>query len=284
MQHIRMGRPPQLVRSAALGKLSTVLCVAMHLSVLLVFVVPVSRALVALAVASYAIRMWAITAGYHRYFAHRSFKTSRAFQLVLAVLGTAAMQNGPLWWSSWHRRHHRSSDTAQDPHSPARRGFWHAHIGWFVDGSHDDPDLSNVRDLSRYPELVFLERHKWLPIVGWAIGCFFIAGLPGVVWGFCVSTIAALHATMLINSLAHVWGTRRYDTTDASRNNALLAILTLGEGWHNNHHHAMRSARQGFRWWEIDLTYYSLWLLARFGIVWDLHAQTLHRGAARRRA
>jgi stearoyl-CoA desaturase (Delta-9 desaturase) len=272
-QEVGIGRRPETARSAALGKLSTVLTVAMHLSVLFVFVVPVSPALVALAALSYAIRMWAITAGYHRYFAHRAFKTSRAFQFVLALLGTASMQNGPLWWASWHRRHHKSSDTAKDPHSPARRGFWYAHMGWFLDGSHDNPDLSNVRDLARHPEIVFLDRHKWFPIVGWALGCFAIAGLPGVVWGFCVSTIVLLHATMFINSLAHVWGTRRYGTTDSSRNNPLLAILTLGEGWHNNHHHAMRSARQGFRWWEIDVTYYSLWVLARLGIVWELWAR-----------
>src|SRR4029078_5295809 len=155
-------------------------------------------------------RMWAITAGYHRYFSHRSFKTSRAFQLVLAILGTSAMQNGPLWWASWHRRHHRFSDTPQDAHSPRMRGFWYAHMGWFLDGTHDEPDLSNVRDLTRYPELRFLDKHKWLPIVGYAFVCAGIAGLPGGVWGFCVPTILALHATMLINSLAHVWGRRRF--------------------------------------------------------------------------
>jgi stearoyl-CoA desaturase (delta-9 desaturase) len=244
----------------------------MHLSVLCAFLVPFTLKLLALAVGSYLLRMWAITAGYHRYFAHRSFKTSRAFQLVLAILGTSAMQNGPLWWASWHRRHHKFSDTIEDAHSPVVRGFWHAHMGWFLDGSHDDPDLSNVRDLARYPELRFLDKHKWLPIVAFAFGCAAIAGLPGVVWGFCIPTVLALHATMLINSLAHVWGSRRYATPDESRNNALLALVTLGEGWHNNHHHAMTSARQGFFWWEIDITYYALRVLAAFGIVWDLRA------------
>jgi stearoyl-CoA desaturase (delta-9 desaturase) len=246
------------------------LLAAMHASVLLVFVAGPTPGLVALALGSYLVRMWAITAGYHRYFAHRSFKTSRAFQLFLAFLGTTAMENGPLWWASWHRRHHKYSDTALDAHSPITRGFWHAHIGWIVDGTHDAPDLANVRDFARYPELRFLDRHKWFPIVGWALLCFAIAGLPGVVWGFCVATILVLHATMLINSLAHVWGTRPYATPDRSRNNALLAVLTLGEGWHNNHHHAMTSARQGFRWWQLDATYYSLLALAAVGLVWDL--------------
>lgn len=254
----------------ALSALSTVLTVVMHAAVLLVFWVPFSWQLVGLCVAGYLLRMWAITAGYHRYFSHRSYKTSRAFQLVLGVLGTMAMQNGPLWWASWHRRHHRHSDTPEDAHSPVQRGFWHAHIGWFLDGSHDRPNLANVRDLARYPELRFLDRHKWLPLVAYAGATYSLAGLPGVVWGFVVSSIACLHATACINSLAHVWGSRRFDTSDGSRNNALLAIFTLGEGWHNNHHHDMACARQGLLWWEVDVTYYSLLALQRLGVVWDV--------------
>jgi len=221
--------------------------------------------------------MWAITAGYHRYFAHRSFKTSRAFQFVLAFLGTSAVQNGPLWWASWHRSHHRHSDTPDDAHSPVQRGFWHAHIGWFLDGSHDRPNLANVRDLARYPELRFLDRHKWMPIVAYAVGMYLIAGYAGVVWGFVVATMACLQATMCINSLAHVWGSRRFETRDDSRNNALLALVTLGEGWHNNHHHDMGSARQGLRWWELDVTYYTLLGLERIGLIWDVR-RPLARG------
>jgi stearoyl-CoA desaturase (delta-9 desaturase) len=247
-----------------------VLTLAMHLAVLLVFWVPWTWPLIALAVGSYTLRMWAITAGYHRYFSHRAFKTSRAFQFLLGLLGTMAMQNGPLWWSSWHRRHHRYSDQPDDAHSPVQRGFWHAHIGWFLDGSHDRPSLANVRDLARYPELRFLDRHKWLPLVAYAGGTFLIAGYPGLVWGFFVSTVACLQATMCINSLAHVWGSRRFETRDGSRNNALLALFTLGEGWHNNHHHDMGCARQGLRWWELDVTYGTLWVLERLGVIWDL--------------
>jgi stearoyl-CoA desaturase (Delta-9 desaturase) len=257
-------------RPRALSLLSTALLIAMHAALLLVFWVPFSWDLVVLAALSYALRMWAITAGYHRYFAHRAFKTSRAFQFVLGLLGTSAMQNGPLWWASWHRRHHRYSDTPDDAHSPRQGGFWHAHIGWFLDGSHDNPCLSNVRDLARFPELRLLERHKWCPIVAYAGAMYLIAGFPGVVWGFVVSTIACLQATMCINSLSHVWGSRRFETNDDSRNNALLALFTFGEGWHNNHHHRMSSARQGLLWWELDLSYYSLKLLEWLGIVWDL--------------
>ena len=250
--------------------LSTLLFIGMHLAVLFALCFPVTWKLVLLAFGGYLLRMWAVTAGYHRYFSHRSFKTSRAFQLVLAVLGVTAMQNGPLWWASWHRHHHKHSDTPLDAHSPAHIGFWKAHVAWVFDPTLVEIDRANVKDLSRYPELRFLEKHKWFPLVGYAFGCFAIAGLAGVVWGFVISTLAVFHGTMLINSMAHVWGSRRYATKDDSRNNALLAIVTLGEGWHNNHHHCMTSARQGFFWWEIDVTYYVLRVLELFGVVWDL--------------
>ena len=275
-------RPAPTSAKRTLGTISTVLTYAMHASCALVFVVPITRTALLIAVVAYVVRMWAITMGYHRYFAHRTFKTSRVFQFILGWLGCSAMQNGPLWWSSWHRRHHRFSDEPGDAHSPVQGGFWHAHMGWFIDGSHDDPDLSNVQDLARYPELRFLERMKWLPLVTHAGLCFLIGGWSGLIWGFFVSTILVLHATMLINSMAHVFGTRRFETKDASRNNPILAILTLGEGWHNNHHHEMTSARQGFVWWELDVSYYVLCVLEWLGVVWDVRTHATI--AARRRA
>jgi stearoyl-CoA desaturase (delta-9 desaturase) len=255
-------------------RLSIVLLAGMHLSCCFVFFVPFSWNLVVLCACSYVLRMWAITAGYHRYFSHRSYKTSRAFQFVLALLGTSSMQNGPIWWASWHRRHHRYADTPADAHSPSQHGFWQAHLGWILSGDYDNPDVSNVADLTRYAELRFLDRHKWLPLIAYAGACYAIAGLPGIVWGFVLSSVLLLHATALINSLAHVWGTRRYETKDSSRNNLWLALLTLGEGWHNNHHHGTSYARQGFFWWELDVTYYVLKLLSWFGIVWDLREPT----------
>ncbi len=243
----------------------------MHIALLLVFVVPFSGKMLALLVGGYTLRMWAVTAGYHRYFAHRSYKTSRAFQLVLAALGATAIQNGPIWWASVHRRHHKHSDSHGDPHSPVFRGFWYAHLGWNFDLEQPPRDeRSNVVDLMRYPEIRFVDRHDWLFVLAYALGCLAIGGWPGVVWGFVVSTVAVFHATLLINSLAHVWGSRRYPTNDQSRNNALLALVTFGEGWHNNHHHFMSSARQGFFWWEVDLTYYVLRVLAWLGVVWDV--------------
>ncbi len=262
------------VRRRPVDVLSMVLLALMHLACALAFFVPVSWGLVALAFGGYVLRMFAVTAGYHRYFSHRAYKTSRAFQLVLAVLGTASMQNGPLWWASWHRHHHKHSDTERDAHSPRHGGFWHSHVGWVLDGSHDVPDLSNVQDLARYPELCFLERHKWLPLVAYAAVCFAIADWAGVVWGFVISTIVLFHGTLLINSLAHVWGKQRYRTGDTSRNNALLAIITLGEGWHNNHHHYMSSARQGFFWWEVDVSYYIIKMLSWMGVVWAVRTPT----------
>jgi len=257
-----------LRRFTVVERVSNVLFVAIHLSLLFAFVVPLSHTALALALGGYALRMWAITAGYHRYFAHRAYKTSRAFQLVLAILGATNMQNGPIWWASVHRRHHKSSDRPGDPHSPIERGFWYAHVGWVFDRSVPTPyDPSNVGDLLRFPELRWIDRHDWVPLAAYGVACFAIGGLPGLVWGFVVSTLAVFHATMLINSLAHVWGSRRYATPDRSRNNPLLAVLTLGEGWHNNHHHYMSSARQGFFWWEVDVSYYVLRLLAMIRVV-----------------
>jgi len=241
---------------------------AVHAACVFVVWCPPTRGLVALAVAGYVMRMWAVTAGYHRYFAHRAYKTSRAFQLVLAILGGTALQQGPLWWASWHRRHHKYADRPGDPHSPELDGFWHAHVGWIF--THGPVDLSNVKDLARYRELRWLDRHSYVPVVAYALVCLAIAGPAGVVWGFVVSSIFVVHATLLINSLAHRWGTRRFDTADTSRNNALLAVVTFGEGWHNNHHHDMTSARQGLRWWEVDVSYYTLQLLAWLGVVWDV--------------
>ncbi|HSY24522.1 MAG TPA: acyl-CoA desaturase [Polyangiaceae bacterium] len=262
---------PQLRHFTAIERVSNVLFVVIHLAALLVFVVPISFKFALMGLGGYGLRMWAVSAGYHRYFAHRAYKTSRVFQLALALLGATTMQNGPIWWASVHRRHHKHSDDWGDPHSPVTRGFWYAHIGWVFDRSVPPPrDESNVRDLMRYPELLWVDRHDWLPLAAYALVCFLVGGIPGLFWGFVVSTLAIFHATMLINSLAHTWGSRRYATQDGSRNNVLLAVLTLGDGWHNNHHHYMGSARHGFRWWEIDVTYYVLRILARLGVVWAL--------------
>ena len=217
----------------------------------------------------YFVRMFGVTGGYHRYFSHRTFKTGRVMQFLLAFLAMSSSQRGVLWWAAHHRDHHRFSDGERDVHSPVKWGFWHSHVGWIYDHN-DRVDWSRVKDLSRYPELVVLEKLWWSPIVVTGALCYFTMGVWGLFIGFFFSTVLLWHGTFTINSLAHVWGKRRYATTDDSRNNWLLALLTMGEGWHNNHHHHMSSCRQGFFWWEVDLTYYVLKALAAVGLVWDI--------------
>jgi stearoyl-CoA desaturase (delta-9 desaturase) len=226
-------------------------------------------------------RVWFITAGYHRYFAHRAYKTNRAFQLILAVGGATCAQKGPLWWAGHHREHHRNSDTEADIHSPMK-GFWWSHVGWVLCDKYDEIPHERIKDFSKYPELRFVD--KWNGLFPWAaaIACTVIAGLPGLFLGFFLGTVVLWHNTFLVNSLAHVMGRRRYVTTDTSRNSALVAITTLGEGWHNNHHYYQASARNGFFWWEIDVTYYGLKVLSWFGIVRDLKVPTAEMLAANR--
>jgi len=244
---------------------------AIHgLAVATPFVAPFAWKWAAVAAASYALRMFAITAGYHRYFSHRAFRTSRAFQLVLAVLGATATQKGPLWWAAHHRDHHRFSDTPRDIHSPVQRGFWWSHVGWILVRRYDATPSERVRDLARYPELAWVNRYHLVIVVAYAGLLLAAGGLPALLWGYAVSTALLWHGTFLVNSLAHVMGRRRYATADASRNSLIIALVTLGEGWHNNHHHYPSTANQGWFWWEIDVSYYLLRGLSALGIVWDL--------------
>jgi stearoyl-CoA desaturase (delta-9 desaturase) len=226
--------------------------------------------------ATYAVRMFAVTAGYHRYFAHRTFKTSRAFQFVLALLAITAAQQGPLWWAAHHRRHHKTSDTVDDVHSPVVRGFWWSHVGWILSSRHKPTDYERIKDFAKYPELRFLNDHDLAFAVATGVVTWLVGGWTGLVWGFMMSVVAVWQVTFCINSVAHVFGRRRYATDDASRNNALLGVLAFGEGWHNNHHHYQRSARQGFFWWEIDLSFYALKLLEKLRIVWDVEGVPDH--------
>ena len=221
----------------------------------------------ALAAALYLVRMFGITAGYHRYFSHRAFRTSRAGQFALALLGSLSAQQGVLWWAAHHRRHHRFSDQPGDVHSAKREGFYWSHVGWILSPDYKETDWAAVPDLARYPELRWLNRYDMVPVVALAVVLFAVGGAWALVWGFFVSTTVLWHATFSINSLAHKLGRRRYPTTDESRNSLALALLTLGEGWHNNHHYYQRSASQGFYWWEIDLTYYALRGLQAIGLV-----------------
>ncbi len=257
--------------------------IGLHLGCLGVLWVGASATAVTVATVLYLARMAFITGFYHRYFAHRAFRTSRAFQLVMALLGCTAGQRGPLWWAGHHRRHHAHADGPQDVHSPARVGLFHSHMGWFLDPANYATPWGYIRDWRRFPELVWVNRLEALPFLGLAglaygLGEALAAWAPAagtngfqmLVWGFFVSTVALYHGTYTINSLAHRWGRRRFATADDSRNNGLLSLVTLGEGWHNNHHFAPSSACQGFRRWEVDPTYWLLRGLAALGLIWDL--------------
>lgn len=238
-----------------------------HLGALLAFVTPASWWMLGV---SYAVRMFGVTGGYHRYFSHRSYKLGRAAQLVLAVIAQSSGQKGVLWWAALHRVHHRHSDDEADIHSPARRGFWWSHAGWVLSNEHDTYNPKDIADFAKFPELRWLDRHHWVPTTALAVLCFAGAGWTGLVWGYLAPTVLLYHCTFAINSVAHIFGTRRFETADHSRNNWLLALVTFGEGWHNNHHFSMASARQGYRWWEIDITYGILKVLSWLRIARDL--------------
>lgn len=259
-----------LPRPGKIGWVALTIFILLHVACIAVIFTGANALALTLCGIVYLVQMFGITAGYHRYFSHRSFKTSRWFQFVLGWLGCSAGQAGPLWWASVHRRHHRTSDTPDDLHSPIVYGFWWSHAGWLLSRTSDKTDAASIKDLSRYPEIRWLDRFYWIPPLVLAGLCFLIGGWSGLAWGFLVSTILSHHATFMVNSVCHLWGSRRFATNDFSRNNPLVALLTLGEGWHNNHHHYQSSVRQGFRWWEFDLSYYVIWLLAKFRIVWDV--------------
>ena len=251
---------------------SAVPFVLMHVACLGAVATGISAPALILCAALYVIRMFAIGAAYHRYFSHRAFATSRWFQFALAALAQSTSQKSVLWWAAKHRHHHLHADTHDDVHSPAEHGFLYAHVGWIFTKRHDAADLSRLGDLTTYPELMWLHRHELVPAAILAIISFLVAGWSGLIVGFVWSTVLLYHATFCINSLAHTLGTKRYVTGDDSRNNWVLALITLGEGWHNNHHAFQSSARQGFRWWEVDPTYYVLKAFAAVGLIWNLKA------------
>jgi stearoyl-CoA desaturase (Delta-9 desaturase) len=259
-----------------------------HVACLGVLWVGWSATALMIAAALYVVRMFAITAFYHRYFSHRAFRTSRAMQFIFAVLGAAAVQRGPLWWAAHHRYHHAHSDGPDDPHSP-RHGFLWSHVGWFLTTENFATHTQRIPDLTRFPELRFLDRFDALVPLLLAAALYGAGALLGriaphlgtsgpqlLVWGFCISTVVLYHVTFTVNSLAHRCGARRYPTLDDSRNNGWIALLTFGEGWHNNHHRCPSAARQGHRWWEIDLTYYLLYLFSTAGLIWDLRPVPAH--------
>ena len=248
----------------------------LHVACFTVLLVGFSWAGLALMAFLYVARMFAVTAGYHRYFSHRSYRLGRFSQFLLAFAAQTSAQKGVLWWAAHHRDHHRYSDTDRDIHSPVTQGFWWSHVGWVLSDAYEAYDPAKIQDFARFPELRFLDRHHW--ICPWLLGIATFAfglvtgmgGWTALVWGFVLGTVLLFHGTFFINSLTHVWGTRRFETPDQSRNNFLLALITLGEGWHNNHHHYQAACRQGIRWWEFDPTYYVLKALSWIRVVRDI--------------
>ncbi|GAA5139000.1 hypothetical protein GCM10023213_18960 [Prosthecobacter algae] len=256
-----------------------ILFFGIHALAITAFFVKPDLTAILLCLGLFLIRKFGITGGYHRYFSHRSYKTSRWFQFVLAWLGGMSAQKGALWWAAHHRHHHQHSDQEEDIHSVKQQGFYWAHVGWILAPDYNDYDAKRVKDLTKFRELVFIDKYHFIPPVALAIATYVfgllmtgtaMGGLMYFLWGFCLSTVILYHTTFAINSFCHLLGSRRYETGESSRNSFILAILTLGEGWHNNHHYYPHCARQGFFWWEIDPTYYVIKLLKFVRIVHEI--------------
>ena len=250
--------------------------VAVHVGCIAAFFLGFQWSYLIVCLALFYVRMFFMTAGYHRYFSHRSFTTSRAFAFVMALMGTTSTQKGVLWWVAHHRHHHRYSDTTEDLHSPSVRGFLWSHIGWILSDRYNATRTDLVPDLMKYPELRWLNNYHLVPPIALAVILFLVGGWGMLVWGYCISTVILWHSTFSINSLMHLFGKRRYATNDTSKNSAILALVSMGEGWHNNHHYYQAATRQGFFWWEVDITYYILKVLSWFRIVWDLREPPAH--------
>lgn len=278
-------KPPADKTSMRIDWVRAVPFILVHLACLAVFFVGWSWLAVAIAVGLYALRVFTLTGWYHRYFSHRTFKTFRIVQFIFAIIGCSAIQRGPLWWAAHHRHHHVHSDDEEDLHSPKQHGFFFSHTGWFLTPRALATQYKLIPDFAKYPELRFLDRWDLLvPVllgallfgfgefVGTLVPDSEVTGLQLLVWGLFISTVAVYQVTYLVNSATHLIGTRRYETKDDSRNSLIVALLTFGEGWHNNHHHYPNSTRQGFYWWEIDITYYGLQFMNMLGLVWDLKA------------
>ena len=220
-----------------------------------------------------------ISLGYHRLHTHRSYKTSRLVEYFFAVCGTLTLEGGPLFWVATHRVHHQFSDQeGVDPHTPRDGGFW-AHMGWilFGDGHHSDTALMSkyAPDLAADPFYRFLNTYHYVPLVGLGLLLLAVGGWPFVLWGVFLRVVAGLHATWLVNSATHMWGRRRFNTRDDSRNSWWVAVLTFGEGWHNNHHAHPASARHGLAWYEVDLSWLSLRLMRALGLARDIRVATV---------
>lgn len=243
---------------------------AFHIgAVAALFYIDVGAILVALAL-YYVGGMLGIGMGYHRLLTHRGYKTPKWVEYFLTVCGTLALEGGPIFWVATHRIHHQKSDHEGDPHTPREGTYW-AHMGWILTGQglhHDTSVLSRYApDLCRDRVHVWLTKWHWVPQV--VVGLMLLAwgGIPYVLWGTAFRTTVGLHCTWLVNSATHLWGSRRFETKDHSTNNWWVALLTFGEGWHNNHHGKPNSARHGLAWYELDISWLQIKLLETLGII-----------------
>jgi len=262
---------PQLKVVNNLNWLAVLFYILLHFGCLAAFYTGINCQAVALFCAAFLLRAFGVSIVYHRYFAHRSFQTSRLMQFSLAVYGALTVLGGPLWWAQTHREHHRNADTPEDIHSPHYQGFIYSHCGWFLDNRHRSVDRTKIGDLAKFPELVFVDRMDLVFKVIYAAGCYWLFGIVGVVWGFLLPTVIVLQMIHWIQSVSHsIGGYRRYPTLDDSRNHWLFGIISLGEGFHHNHHCFPNSARLGLRWWEFDAGYWTLVALSWLGLIWDL--------------
>ena len=227
---------------------------------------------------------WGIGLGYHRLHTHRSYKTPKLVEYFFAICGTLTLQGGPVFWTALHRIHHQHSDKHGDPHTP-RDGKWWSHMLWTIFGEelHRDTEIMGkyAPDLMKDRFYQVLTRWHWVPLVVLGLSLFAIGGVPWVLWGVFLRVVVGLHCTWLINSATHLWGSRRFNTSDDSRNSFLVALITFGEGWHNNHHAHPRSARHGMTWWEVDLSWMQLRVMQWLGLAWDVQvpsaAQIAHK-------
>ena len=228
-----------------------------------------------------------ISMGYHRLHTHRSYQIPRFLEYFFAVCGSMTLEGGPIFWVATHRLHHQKSDLPGDPHSP-RDGAWWSHIGWILLG---ETNHNNTRVLSKYaPDLakdqfyVWLNNYHWVPLTILGGVLYAIGGLPLFLWGGCLRVVVGLHSTWLVNSATHMWGRRRFETRDDSRNSWWVALLTFGEGWHNNHHAHPTSARHGLAWYEIDHSWILISIFKFFGIAKSVKVASIRSTSAVREA
>ena len=224
-----------------------------------------------------------IGVGYHRLLTHRGFKVPTWLEYTLSTLGTLALQSGPLTWVTTHRIHHAFTDQEKDPHSPRHGTYW-SHMGWIFQGKAQNQTPADMQrycpDFANDPFQQWLNKYYWVPISIVAVGLLAIGGWTMVLWGVMLKTVIGWHFTWLVNSATHLWGTRRFETRDDSRNNALIAAVTFGEGWHNNHHAYPRSAKHGLRWFEFDVNWVQIWALKKLGLATDVYAYEIEPAKA----